>query len=314
MALIHDIRRRWRARSLERQEASGRSSGTILGAPRWAAVLVGLAVFALLYWGLLGWLLSDTSADLSLRPDPGTLPPGGSVTAAYAATLTLAELDRGGWTPNDSVLAPTAALTEMPAFQTGVHSVLSAAVAALAEETGSDLLEAAAEDYAAPPTRGFFNGAFPFMGGSAGARYRDGAEALTAYNNALATSEVLRPSSPADARALVRGIASALRPTMNELDAVIRGEAQPVDADELHARARGQAYAAALLLRGVRSDFDSVLRERQLGSALAEAVEQLDRVAVDDPLMIGRDDLTSQGYFLRSAREALGRTFAGLGA
>lgn len=285
---------------------------TLFGAPLWATVLVAIAILAVLYWGLLGWLFSDTSVDLSLRPTPEALPPGGSVTAAYAATLTEEQLGRGGWTPNDSILAPTALLNEMPAFQEGTISVVAATVQALADITSNSDLADAAEDYAVEPARGFFNSSFPFIGGSAGAHYRSGAETLIAYNNELATSEREHPQGARQARALLEAVSDAMRPAMDEIDLRIRGEESGASTAELHARVRGEAYAAALMLRGIRSDFDPVLREQQLGSAIVEAIEQLDRVAETDPLIVSESDLTSQGYFLRSAQESIARMSAGL--
>ena len=284
----------------------------VLGAPRWALALVVLAIFALLYWGLLGWLLHDTTADLALRPDPADLPPGGSVTVAYLVTLTEAEVSRGGWTPNDSFLSPTAALDEMPAFQSGVHDVLAAAARAYAEESANDDLAEAAEDYAVPVTRGFFHANFPFIGGSAGARYKDGARTFRDFNAELADSERMRLTEPRQAASLMEAMAASMEETMSEIDRSIRSGESDHSPALLHARARGEAYAATLLLRGIRADFEPDLRDRQLGSTMVAAIEQFDRVASESPFSIGQSDVTNQGYFLRSGLEAMARMEARL--
>lgn len=319
MAILDSIRQRLR-------RASGPASGTTatttttsarktwLGAPRWATALVALAIFAVLYWGVLGWIVHDTSADLTLRPAPEAYPPGGSATVAYAATIIDHEVDRGGFTPNDTFLAPTAGLNEMPAFQEGVIALVSRAVAAYSEAVNAELLADAASDLAVEPTRGFFHGNFPFMGGSAGAHYRDAADALIAYNNTLATDQSVRPQGPAVPLAMVEALEAELAESSRLLDAHIRGGEAEVPAELVYQRVRGEAYVAALLLRGLRSEFEPVLRERQLGAAIIEATEQLDEIAETEPIFINAGDLTSQGYFLASAQNALGRLAAGLGA
>lgn len=318
MALFSDLRRNWRASALERSAKRNRSAspGRFGSLPRWALILSALAIFALLYWGALGWIMSDTTADLSLRPAAETLPAGGSVTAAMAAALTERNTQMGGWTPNDIFLKPTAFLSEMPAFQTGQHSVVAGTVAALANAMPEDDgLASAREHFAVPPDRAVFNGEFPFVGGSAASRYREGADALEDYNRRLGEGTAIRSTDSSAASAILGASLTPLAASARVLDVFVRGEPKdmPIDADVLHARVRGEAYAATLLLRAMRDDYEAVLRMRQLSSSIIEAVEALDRIAADQPLLVGEDDLTEQAYFLRIALGALFRVRTGLG-
>lgn len=312
MAMLDTIRRRLRPSAPTASKTTTGSRKTWLGAPRWATALVILAILVVLYWGVLGWIMSDTSADLTLRPAPEAFPPGGSATIAYASTIIDHEVDRGGFTPNDTVLAPTAMLTEMPAFQVGAVEMAERAVAAYSEAASAELLADAAADLSVDPRRGFFNGSFPFVGGSAGAHYRDAADALNDYNNQLATGQAVAAQGPQVPRAMVEAIQAQLAQSSRLLDSHIRGGETEMPRELAYQRVRGEAYVAALLLRGLRSEFEPTLRERQLGAAIVEATEQLDEISQTEPIFIGAGDLTSQGYFLASAQNALARLGAGL--
>ncbi|MEE4349387.1 MAG: hypothetical protein V2J26_04095 [Pacificimonas sp.] len=285
---------------------------TWLGAPRWATALVGFFVFLVLYFGVAAWVMDDRRADTTMRPAPEALPPGGSATIAYAASLIEQELDRGGWTPNDSFLSPTAALTRMPAFQTAVVDMVRAVTNSYTDTQTVEALARASSELAVEPERGFFNGSFPFIGGSAGARYGNAADELVVYNTALATDQLSRPGDSETLRALLETMLTELRRVRGDLDDHIRGEDETGSESLAYEAARGESYAATLLLRGVRSDFAPLIRERRIGSALVEAIEALDAVAAENASFVGTDDLTSQGYFLASAIDALARAEAEL--
>ncbi len=316
MSFFQNLRRKWHVAELERQAATQRSRlpGRLAGLPRWALALIVMLGFGILYYGPLGWALADTETDLTLRPPVEALPPGGSVTAATAATLMLNELDRGGWSPNDTIFKPTAFNSTMPALQIGVQDIVSAATEAMATaRPGEDELVDAAEEFAIDPTRRTMRGSFPFFGASAGSRYRAGAEGLIALNDRMADGELDKLNRGATGRLLVSAIGGRLAESTRALDLLVRAES-PLDEDPAvrHARIRGQAYAATMLLRGVQADFDALLRDRQLGSAMVEAIEALDVVAGEDPYFVDDEDLTRQAYFLRTAVGALSRMRTGM--
>jgi hypothetical protein len=312
---FENLRRKWLAASLERRSVEARRSlpARIAALPRWILAILGLIVLGILYWGVLGWILSDTSADLSVRPDASKLPPGGSVAVASAAMIMENAIEEG-WTPNDSILRPTAMLDDMPAFQRGQHAVVFAFARALsASATDDPLLADAAEALSTPPDRGILHGDFPFVGGSAESRYGDAVAYLTEYNRALGSGEEVTPG-PRRLRALLAAIYRSLSAEAISVDRLVDGRPDAgIDPAERYEEARGAAYAAALLMRGIREDFGTLIRGRQLGGAWEEATESLDAVATTDPFGIGRDDLVEQGYFLLRARDSLRAIAAGVG-
>jgi hypothetical protein len=311
MAMFADLRRKWLAGSLERQEKTGRSRlpARVAGVPRWLLGLAALILFLIFYWGILGWILEDTSTDLTLRPSVDALPPGGSVTVGSLAALTEAELGRAGWSPNNSWLRPTAFQTEMPALQRGIYPVL-AGVATVLGSSGDEYLMDVADDFSVGPDRDWLHGDFPFIGGSTEGHMRDAAEALTRYNSRLSEGDAERLTGANNARQLVTMIGGRLANDIRKFDAALRSDAGIAAVD--YQEVRGKAYAAAILLRGVQSDFEPVLRDRELTSVLVEAIETLDRVASEDPMFLTDADRTEQAYLVRSAVSSLSRIRAGL--
>ena len=280
-----------------------RAAARLAALPRWAMGILAALVAAMLYWGIGGIVVSDTDGDVTRRPGLDLLPPGGSVGIATAAMLIEDALDKG-WTPDDSVLAPSALLEDMPAFQRGEHAVLVAFARALnAAADGDPDLADAADALGTAPDRGWLHGEFPFIGGSAEARYADAAEALTRYNRALADSGA--PVGGARRLALVLGAMDrALGQSQDGVAAIVdRSGGGSVDAQ--YHQVRGAAFASTMLLRGLRDDHAAIIRDRELAGAWVEAIDALDAIAGQSPFGPGRTDLVEQGYFLFRAREQL---------
>jgi hypothetical protein len=280
--------------------------------PRWLKILGGLVLLAVGYYGIGGAILSDTSADTTLRPTADLLPPGGSVTVATAAMLIDDAINNRGWTPNNGLLAPTATLDEMPAFQRGQQAVIAAYAGALSTATGGDPDTAeAAEALATDPGRSWIHADFPFFGGSAEARYSAAVGALARYNRALGDSGAA-PAEAAQLRLLLVAIDRAIANKVAIVDDEVKGRAPPGEnrAAKFH-QVRGAAYAAAMLLRGLVEDFGPVIRDRKLGAALAAAIEDLDSIAASEPFSVGLEDLVGQGYRLLTARAALATVRSG---
>ncbi|MBW7946592.1 MAG: hypothetical protein H3C60_09205 [Sphingomonadaceae bacterium] len=287
-------------------------AGRLAAMPRWMLMILGAFFAAILYWGVIGSLLSDTRADLTVRPGTTVLPPGGSVAVATAAMLLDQALDKG-WTPNDSLLRPTGLLEDMPAFQRGQHSAISAFVTSFDQGVGGDPeLSEAADALKTPPDRGWLHGDFPFIGGSAESRYRDAIEALARYNRAVAESAAPGEGDARELRLALLGLSAALAEEAGAVDRMI-DESRVGSADAQFNEVRGAAYAAAMLMRGLREDFGTTIGQRQLAATWAETTEALDAVAGKRPAFgVGRQDLVEQGYFLMRARESLRTLAAGL--
>jgi hypothetical protein len=85
-------------------------------------------------------------------------------------------------------------------------------------------------------------------------------------------------------------------------------------ADDLFYADKGRLYAYYLLLRALGSDFDKVIKERDLGAAWAQMLESFREAATLQPWVVVNGDpasqflpshLASQGFFLLRARTQL---------
>ncbi len=316
MIKFDDIRRKLTARALEGQSVEAQRGfwARLVHLPRWIHLILGFVVFALLYWGMLGTILSDIKADLTLRPDAELLPVGGSVAVGTAAMLIDRAVNDKGWTPNNGFWRPTALLEDMPAFQRGQRDVILTFVAAMAKGgEGDPLLAEARDGLSTPPDRSWLHGEFPFIGGSAESRYNDAVDALKDYNLALADDGLERPLRGAELQRLIAAIDQSLSTEALAVDRMVDEKAPPEEGvDAKFQEARGAAYAATMLLRGLRDDYGEMLTARGLGSTFAEATETLDMLAKTDPFSIGREELVEQGYFLLRARASLRTIASGL--
>ena len=288
MAVLDSLRTRW---------AAWRSG-------RWPLIGGATVAVLVLYYGLGGWLAAEIDPDLTVRPTAAQLPPGGSVTAAMAARLIDREVNESSWIPNDSILSRTAILDNKPAYQDGLRQTVAAEVAALGRDPD---LQAAATALATPSERGWLHADWPPLGGSAESAYRDAIAALGRYNDRLSGKEIAPDRAPLRLAIQLDALAGRLGGAGGGVERAIASRAAPGDraADEEFYAVRGSAYAAAMLLRALREDNPDLVRTRQLGLAWNEATDALDRAVAVHPIIVGRADLTEQGYYLLLARNKL---------
>lgn len=317
MSLIDDLQRRWRASRLEAAipPVAGASQ---LNRLRSSPALVRIALATLLalavYYGPIGWAADDVDTDLSLRPDTASLPAGGSAAVGFAAQLLDREVEVHGWTPDDPFFYPTALLDDMPAFQRGIRSGVAAFVVGLRDrltalgEPGAANLGMASEGLLRPADQWWLHRSWPFIGDSAESGLRDAVASLRSYNAEVAARHARFDRDAGTLADCLDQLAANLDTAGAATERQLAGKSDE-GMDETYYAVRGRAYAAALLLRGLRSDFGMLLRARQLGVAWSEAMEAVDAVAVQDVWHVGDDDLTRQGYHLLLARDKL-RTLA----
>lgn len=282
-------------------------------ASRWSLIGGTSVAVLLLYYSVGGWLAADINPDLALRPTPAQLPAGGSVTAAMAARLIAHEVDEDLWTPNDSWLSRTAWLDNKPAYQDGLRSTVAVIVAELG---GDEDIRTATDGLAIPSDRWWVHASWPFLGGEAESGYRDAASALVRYNARLAAGDLAIDRSPAQVAQCLEALAGRLDKVAAPLERAIAGRPATTDAaaDEEFYRVRGSTYAALLLLRALKDDHAALVRAQQLGLAWNETTDALDRATALHPAMVGRADLTEQGYYLLLARNKLKALSAAAGA
>lgn len=312
--MFDDIRRRSRAAWLDASTppvvGTGRL-GRLQSLPRSARIVLGVLAALILYYGLIGWLIQTVDADLTLRPAPAALPPGGSVTVAMAAAVIDREVNDHAWTPNDPFFFPTALLDNMPAFQRGIRAMAAQLVRAVHDRAGGSDdpdLNVAVDGLVTPPDRWWLHGDWPFIGRSSESAYRDAVEALHRYNARLGQRQAQLSSDAAALAAILQSLAAQLDAAAVATGRQVGGR-DPQSAergvDVQFYEVKGQAYAAALFARALREDYGAVIRQRQLAGAWAEATDALDAAVRRSPILADQDDLALQGFQLLLARDRL---------
>jgi hypothetical protein len=306
----------WRAN--QPADAAADPAGLVARMP--APVRLFLLVLGLLalWYGVIGTIRAGIVVDLATRPQRADLPPGGSVTAGMAARLISQQVADRAFTPNDPIFYPTGLARRTPAFQDSLVRTVGSAVGAAAADTRAPRLIAAADALATDPTLWWIRAGMPPVGRAAERHFLDGRAELRAHNVELAAART-GAGAPVGARRLSRQGAAVLGALLESVeteaergDRLIRDGSSGSAAVQL-ARARGTAYAATLLLRGLREDEAGAIRLSGRAGRWSEAQDALDRAAMIDPLFVGEDDLVASGYALLVAANSLRAILAGQG-
>ncbi len=280
-------------------------------------VLFMLALLGVWY-GVVGTIRAGIDVDLATRPERVDLPPGGSVTAGMAARLLTRQVADRAFTPNDPIFYPTGLARRTPAFQEALVRTVGDAVDAMAIDTRSPRLLAAAEALRTDPTQWWLRAEFPPFGRAAERHLLEGRSELRACNAELAMLRA-KANAPARSQRLSRQAAAVLAALLQSIEAEAeRGDRLIRDpsggsASVQIARARGTAYAATLLLRGLREDEAAAIRLSGRAGRWSEAQDALDRAAMIDPLFARKGDLVGSGYALLVAANSLRAILAGQG-
>ncbi len=277
----------------------------------WA--LAALAV--LLFWyGVIGGLRAGIAPDPALRAGNVARPSGASAAVALAARLVEHEVDERAFTPNDSLLHPTAFADRTAAYQRAVTETVARLLPLLPAVAGSRdpavaaLFADAATELAVPADRARFALAWPPVRAPAEARYRTAVSLLRRANAAVAgqppgTVQALAPA--------LSGLAAAIAEAADEGETALRDGTGSTA--RILARQRGVATAAGVLLRGLREDHAAEIRAAGRAASLAVATDALDRAADVDPPVVRRRDLVESGYALLTSARALEEAARGLG-
>ncbi|MFQ3594672.1 MAG: hypothetical protein SNJ63_00990 [Sphingomonadaceae bacterium] len=268
--------------------------------------VLGAGLALLMWYGVIGGLRAGVAPDLALKPGAALRPAGSSAAVAYAARLVERETRDRAFTPNDPIVYPTAFARRTPAFQRAVIATVSEVLPSLpAVKSGGEdvqpLFEAAQQALTVPPDRYWLAFSWPPIRRPAERRYLDAVAALADANARLAEATppaALAEQSPAVA---LRALALVLVEAAERGEAAIRagGSSGPVLASQ-----RGSAYAAVMILRGLREDHAAHIRASAQAARWAIAADALERAANVDPLFSSRSGLVEAGFaLLIAARE-----------
>lgn len=280
---------------------------------------VMMAILAIWY-GIIGSALAGITVDLAMRPTADQLPPGGSVTLGMAARLVEQQVVERAFTPNDPIFYPTGLTRRTPAFQTSVMQTIVAVVEASNEERQARAqdhgLSSAAQYLATEPSAWWLRAGWPPVGWTAERQYRRALKALSAYNQKIAAipRQAAAPRGlPPASRAQLRALLDRVEAEAARGDAILRdGSAGRNAAIQLSA-ARGTAFAAAMLMRGIRDDNSAAIRLSGRSVRWGEALDALDAAATINPLFVGKAELVQSGYSLLLAASAMRDILEGQG-
>jgi Uncharacterized protein conserved in bacteria (DUF2333) len=300
---------------------------------RWRWKLGGSAVALLL---LLGYylagavLLTHIDTNLSLRPAKSDLPANGSETVAMMSTLLDREVNGYGWKPNNPWIYPTALMDNMPNFQLGILASLRPAglelrdsVARLRGAGGTDNdLEAVYTSISYAPDRWLIGSKAPYLGVSSESQYRDAIKGLRSYNARVGAGTAIYERRVDTLVRLLDRLALSLGSASNDIDRRMQQPGGLFDskADDVFYRAKGQCYAAYLLLSAMRNDYSNIVRDRAVANLWVDMMDELQQAAVLDPWIVSngnsgdvlvQNHLAAQGVHLERARQRL-REIAGI--
>ncbi|MBS0520786.1 MAG: DUF2333 family protein [Proteobacteria bacterium] len=289
---------------------------------RWT---LGIIVFALvLYYPLGGLIIQNIDDDPQFGPQNVTS--GESRAVAVAADLIQREVDVHQWTPMMPFFMPAGILDNMPNFQRGIMAALGRFATEMMDQVGRTR-GSSQTDRDLEQARGFLNEqpnvwlwqpSVSLMPTTTSAqKYRAGRDKLIAYNKRLALGQAVFERRADNLQALIDRIANDIGSDSAVIDRHIieqAGNLFDMQCDDIFYFNKGRLYANYLLLRALGSDFQNVIRDRDLTNAWNQMVETF-RVAAElrpwivwngwpDALLIP-NHLAAQGFYLLRARTQL---------
>lgn len=270
---------------------------------RWGLLVIGVLF---LWYGVIGGFRAGITPDPALRAGNVARPAGGSAAIALAARLIEREVADRAFTPNDSLLHPTAFARQTAAHQRAVVETVAAllpvlpAVASATHPERAALFAAASRELAVPAERAWLALAWPPVRLPAERRYLRAVDLLREANAAPSAPSAAHDAALGPALIAIAGVAAE---AAGQGDALLRsGDGSAARA---LARQRGVAVAAGLLLRGLREDHAAAIRESGKAAGLALATDALDRAADVDSRFAARSGVVESGFALLTAARAL---------
>ena len=289
---------------------------------RWAWRIVLLLV--VLYYPVGALVTQDIDDDPQFTAR--SVAPGESKAVATAADLVTREVDVHTWTPMMPFFMPSGLLDNMPNFQRGIMSALGRFGTELMDQLGRTR-GSSQTDRDLEQARGFLNEqpniwlwqpSVSLMPSATSAqKYRAGRDKLMAYNKRLGAGQAVFERRADNLQALLDRIANDLGSDSAAIDQhVIEKAGDLFDArcDDIFYFNKGRLYVYYLLLRDLGSDFQNVIRDRELTSSWNGTVETFRLAAQLDPWIVwnGYPDallipnhLLAQGFYLLRARTQL---------
>jgi hypothetical protein len=292
---------------------------------RWRrTAIVALLPLLLVYYMAGALLLSKVDDNLSFVPGAKDLPANGSRTVAALSALMDREVTKHGWKPDNPWYFPTWLMDNMPNYQIGILKTTRQAslelkdhIARLRGAGGTDQdLEDAYQSLSFPPDKWYVNASPPLVSSSSGNNYKRAINSLRKYNARVGSGQALFERRQDTLAATLDRLALSLGNASDMLDRQVEtGQKKIIDlkADDVFYDARGQAYAAYIIVNGLRADYADLIAQRQLGKLWDDMQQDLRELIQIDPLVVTNgksgglvpNDLTAQNAKLGQVRSRL---------
>ncbi len=289
-------------------------------------VLIALVILVLLYYPIGMLVVHKVDDDIDFAPSAADTAEGGSMAVAYAAGLVDREVNQNNWTANDPFFQPGVMLDNMPNFQQGIMSALARFGFELTDQLGrtrgsSDAdpdLQRAAGLLQYPGNVWIWNPSVSLAPrASSESQYRDARERLLAYNARLAKGKANYDIRADNLLATIERFAADIGSSSALIDRHLNEEAGSffdAEADDIFYFTKGKLYGYYMVLQGLGTDFEPIIKERNLQKPWNEMMESFRKAALLDPWVVMNGDpdaqfqpnhLATQGFYLLRARTQL---------
>ena len=305
-----------------------RRPGTSAASPRrrsiWKWVAWIVVILLVIYFPIGALFVENIDDDPQFGPQNVTA--GESRAVALAADLVTREVDVHTWAPMQPPFLPAGILDNMPNFQRGIIAALGRFTTEMMDQVGRTR-GSSQVDRDLEQARGFLNEqpnvwiwqpSVSLMPSATSAqKYRAGRDKLIAYNKRLAAGQAVFERRSDNLQALVDRIANDIGSDSAIADRHIieqAGNLFDLQCDDIFYFNKGRLYADYLLLRELGSDFQNVIRDRDLTNPWNQMVDTFRVAAELDPWIVwnGYPDgllipnhLAAQGFYLLRARTQL---------
>lgn len=290
----------------------------------WGKALAALLIILALYYPVgMAWVhVVDDDTSFS----PASTAPGESRAVSMAAALIHREVQVHAWVANDPFFLPGWALDNMPNFQEGVIAALSRFAIEMVDQIGRSRgssqadpdLTRAAGLLKYPGDVWIFNFDVSWAPtASSEQQYVAARKHLLAYNRRLADGKAAFGRRADNLLATLDRFAADLGSASASLDQQIRlhsGSFIDFHADDLFYNVKGRIYAYYLLMKALREDFRTVIKDKELEVPWAQTLDSLGEAARLQPWVVvnGPPDaqlrpshLAAQGFYLLRTRTQL---------
>ncbi len=287
------------------------------------AAVVGI-IFLYFIVGMI--LIHKVDDDLNFAPNAQNLEKNGSRAVEVVAGLIDREINDNRWTSNDPFFMPAALLDNMPNYQQGIVSALARFTFELTDQIGrtrgssqtdtdlqqaAGLLQYSGTVWSWDPTVSLLPTA------ASEKQYEKARKSLVAYNKRLAEGNAVFEKRGDNLLATLDRIALDIGSSTAVIDNHIAehsGAYVDFQADDLFYGFKGQAYAYYMILKALSTDFEGLIRDRELGNAWEKMLISFRSVVELDPYVISNakndgqlfpNHLAVQGFYLLRARTQL---------